>query len=71
MKARFAAIGGEPLPGSAASSAKLIAEETGKWAKVVRAAASSRSKRWHARSLDAFDVLVAEPIQDEWRMRLG
>jgi tripartite-type tricarboxylate transporter receptor subunit TctC len=38
MKARFAAIGGEPLPGSPAAFAKLIAEETEKWAKVVRAA---------------------------------
>ncbi len=38
MKARFAAIGGEPLPGSAAEFGKLIAEETEKWAKVVRAA---------------------------------
>jgi hypothetical protein len=38
MKARLAAIGGEPLPGSPAEFGKLIAEETGKWAKVVRAA---------------------------------
>jgi hypothetical protein len=38
MKARFAAIGGEPLPGSAGEFGKLIAEETEKWAKVVRAA---------------------------------
>jgi tripartite-type tricarboxylate transporter receptor subunit TctC len=38
MKARFAAIGGEPLPGSPAAFGTLIAEETGKWAKVVRAA---------------------------------
>jgi tripartite-type tricarboxylate transporter receptor subunit TctC len=38
MKARFAAIGGEPLPGSAAEFGRLIAEETEKWAKVVRAA---------------------------------
>jgi tripartite-type tricarboxylate transporter receptor subunit TctC len=38
MKAKFAAIGGEPLPGSAAEFGKLIAEETEKWAKVVRAA---------------------------------
>jgi len=37
MKARFAAIGGEPLPGSPAEFGKLIAEETDKWAKVVRA----------------------------------
>jgi tripartite-type tricarboxylate transporter receptor subunit TctC len=38
MKARLAAIGGEPLPGSPAGFGKLIAEETEKWAKVVRAA---------------------------------
>ena len=38
MKARLAALGGEPLPGSPVEFGKLIAEETGKWAKVVRAA---------------------------------
>jgi tripartite-type tricarboxylate transporter receptor subunit TctC len=38
MKARFAAIGGEPLPGSPSEFGMLIAEETEKWAKVVRAA---------------------------------
>jgi tripartite-type tricarboxylate transporter receptor subunit TctC len=38
MKARLAAIGGEPLPGSPAEFGRLIAEETDKWAKVVRAA---------------------------------
>ena len=38
MKAKFAAIGGEPLPGSPAEFGRLIAEETEKWAKVVRAA---------------------------------
>jgi tripartite-type tricarboxylate transporter receptor subunit TctC len=38
MKARFAAIGGEPLPGSSADFGRLIADETEKWAKVVRAA---------------------------------
>ena len=38
MKAKLAAIGGEPLPGSPADFARLIAEETEKWAKVVRAA---------------------------------
>jgi tripartite-type tricarboxylate transporter receptor subunit TctC len=38
MKARFAAIGGEPLPGSPAELGKLISEETEKWGKVVRAA---------------------------------
>jgi tripartite-type tricarboxylate transporter receptor subunit TctC len=38
MRKRFAAIGGEPLPGSPAAFAALIAAETDKWAKVVRAA---------------------------------
>jgi tripartite-type tricarboxylate transporter receptor subunit TctC len=38
MKAKFAAIGGEPLPGSPGEFGKLIAGETDKWAKVVRAA---------------------------------
>jgi len=38
MKAKFAAIGGEPLPGSPAEFGRLIADETEKWAKVVRAA---------------------------------
>jgi tripartite-type tricarboxylate transporter receptor subunit TctC len=38
MKARFAAIGGEPLPGSPAEFGKLITEETEKWGRVVRAA---------------------------------
>src|SRR5258705_9695546 len=38
MKARLAAIGGEALPGSPAAFGRLIAEETEKWAKVVRAA---------------------------------
>jgi hypothetical protein len=38
MTARFAAIGGEPLPGSAGDFGRLIAEETEKWGKVVRAA---------------------------------
>ncbi|HEV7409356.1 MAG TPA: tripartite tricarboxylate transporter substrate binding protein [Bradyrhizobium sp.] len=38
MKARFAAIGGEPLPGLPGEFGRLIAEETEKWAKVVRAA---------------------------------
>jgi tripartite-type tricarboxylate transporter receptor subunit TctC len=37
MKARFAAIGGEPLPGSPAAFGKLISKETEKWAKVVGA----------------------------------
>jgi tripartite-type tricarboxylate transporter receptor subunit TctC len=38
MKAKFAAIGGEPLPGTPAAFGRLIAEETDKWAKVVRTA---------------------------------
>jgi len=37
MKARFADIGGEPLAGSPAEFGKLIAAETEKWGKVVRA----------------------------------
>jgi tripartite-type tricarboxylate transporter receptor subunit TctC len=38
MKKRLAAIGGEPLPGPPEAFGKLIAEETEKWAKVVRSA---------------------------------
>jgi len=38
MKTRLAALGGEPLPGTPAEFGKLIAEETEKWAKVVKAA---------------------------------
>jgi tripartite-type tricarboxylate transporter receptor subunit TctC len=38
MKARLAARGGKPLPGSAVSFGELIAAETEKWSKVVRAA---------------------------------
>ena len=38
MKARLAAIGGEPLGGSPAEFGKLISEETEKWGRVVRAA---------------------------------
>jgi tripartite-type tricarboxylate transporter receptor subunit TctC len=38
MKARFADFGGTPLVGSPADFAKLIAEETEKWGKVIRAA---------------------------------
>ena len=38
MKSRLADIGGEPLPGSPADYGRLIAEETEKWGKVVRAA---------------------------------
>jgi tripartite-type tricarboxylate transporter receptor subunit TctC len=36
VKARLADLGSEPLPGSAADFAKHIAEETEKWAKVVK-----------------------------------
>jgi tripartite-type tricarboxylate transporter receptor subunit TctC len=38
MKARLADLGGTPLPGSPVQFGKLIAEETEKWGKVVRAA---------------------------------
>jgi tripartite-type tricarboxylate transporter receptor subunit TctC len=37
-KARFAELGGAPLALSSADFAKLIAHETEKWAKVIRAA---------------------------------
>jgi len=36
FKARLADIGGEPLAGSPADFGKLIADETEKWAKVIR-----------------------------------
>jgi tripartite-type tricarboxylate transporter receptor subunit TctC len=36
VKARMADLGSEPLPGSVADFAKLVAEETEKWAKVVK-----------------------------------
>jgi len=36
IKSRLADLGGTPLPGSAADFGKLIAEETDKWAKVIR-----------------------------------
>jgi tripartite-type tricarboxylate transporter receptor subunit TctC len=38
MKARFADLGGTSLAGSPADFAKLIADETDKWGKVIRAA---------------------------------
>jgi tripartite-type tricarboxylate transporter receptor subunit TctC len=38
MKARLADLGGTPLPGSPADFAKLIADDTEKWRKVIRAA---------------------------------
>jgi hypothetical protein len=36
MKARFADLGGIPMPMSPAEFGKLIADETDKWAKVVQ-----------------------------------
>jgi tripartite-type tricarboxylate transporter receptor subunit TctC len=38
IKARFADLGGVPLPMTPAELGKLIAEETEKWAKVIRLA---------------------------------
>jgi tripartite-type tricarboxylate transporter receptor subunit TctC len=38
LKARLADFGGTPLPGSPVEFGKLIAEETDKWGKVIRAA---------------------------------
>jgi tripartite-type tricarboxylate transporter receptor subunit TctC len=38
MKAKLADTGGAPLPGSASDFAKLMAAETEKWGKVVKAA---------------------------------
>jgi len=38
MKARLAELGGTALPGSSADFAKLIADETEKWGKVIQAA---------------------------------
>jgi tripartite-type tricarboxylate transporter receptor subunit TctC len=38
IKARLADLGGSPLPGSPADFAKLIADETEKWGKVIRTA---------------------------------
>ena len=36
MKARIADLGGTVLPGSPAEFGKLIADETGKWGKVIK-----------------------------------
>ena len=36
IKARMADLGSEPIPGSIADFSKLIADETEKWAKVVK-----------------------------------
>ena len=38
IKARLADLGGVPMPMSPAEFGKLIADETEKWAKVIRAA---------------------------------
>jgi len=38
MKARFADLGAEPMPLGPAEFGKLIADETEKWAKVIRTA---------------------------------
>jgi tripartite-type tricarboxylate transporter receptor subunit TctC len=38
MKARLADLGGIPIAGSPSDFGKLIADETEKWAKVIRAA---------------------------------
>ena len=38
MKSRIADLGGTVLPGSPAAFQKFIADETDKWAKVIRAA---------------------------------
>jgi tripartite-type tricarboxylate transporter receptor subunit TctC len=38
LRARFADLGGTVLPGSPTDFGKLIADETAKWGKVIRAA---------------------------------
>jgi tripartite-type tricarboxylate transporter receptor subunit TctC len=38
IEARFADLGGTPLPLTPAAFGKLLADETAKWAKVIRAA---------------------------------
>jgi hypothetical protein len=38
IKARLVDLGGTSLPGSPANFGKLIADETEKWSKVIRAA---------------------------------
>jgi hypothetical protein len=38
MKGRVAGLGGTVLPGSPADFGKVMAEDTEKWAKVIRAA---------------------------------
>ena len=50
MKARFADLESKALPGSPADFGKLIADETEKWAKVIRAANRCRRLRLSDRS---------------------
>jgi tripartite-type tricarboxylate transporter receptor subunit TctC len=38
LKTRLVELGGTPLPGSPANFAKLVADDTEKWGKVIRAA---------------------------------
>ena len=38
IKARIAELGSDPLPGSSADFSRLLAQETDKWGKVIRAA---------------------------------
>ena len=38
MQARFAQFGAEPMPMSSAQFGKLVADDTEKWAKVIRSA---------------------------------
>ena len=49
IKARLADLGGTVLAGSPADFGKLIADETEKWAKVIKSPASSRSEAAFAR----------------------
>ena len=37
IRAKFAELGGTPVPGSPADFRKLVADETEKWGKVIRA----------------------------------
>jgi tripartite-type tricarboxylate transporter receptor subunit TctC len=43
MKARLADTGGAALPGSPADFGKLLAEETEKWAKVIKASGTRQN----------------------------
>jgi Tripartite tricarboxylate transporter family receptor len=49
MKARIADLGATVLPGSPAAFGKLIADETEKWGKVIRAANINLSRRGRIR----------------------